>query len=197
MKKTLIILTFFLGAITFAASAQTAFDRATIEDTFGFGPRLGYYKATDAEEGAFYGGLQARFRPGAIFGAEASIEYRGGQRYGVGDYTVETSFVPVTASLLLFAPITETFAPYGLAGLGAYYTMYTFSDEAANLGFEDDSEFNIGYHLGFGAEFPLSPNVALNADYRYLFLNPDEGDESLEGASFDGNVFTAGLMFYF
>lgn len=197
MKKTLIILTFFLSAITFAASAQTATDRASIEDTFGFGPRLGYYKATDAEEGNFYGGLQARFRPGAVFGVEASIEYRGGQSYGIGDYTVETSFVPITASILLLAPISDTFVPYGLAGVGAYYTMYTFSDEAANLGFEDDSEFNIGYHLGFGAELPLSSNVALNADYRYLFLNPDDGEASLEGASFDGNVFTAGLTFYF
>jgi opacity protein-like surface antigen len=197
MKKTTLFLTIFLGVFTFAASAQTAADRAAIKNTFGFGPRLGYYKATDADEGNFYGGIQARIRLGAVIGIEGSAEYRGGQEYGIAGYTVKTSFVPVTASMILFAPISESFAPYGLAGLGVYYTRYTYSDAARVLGFEDDSNFNVGYHLGFGAEFPFSNNVALNVDYRYLFLNPDTNQESLDGASFNGNVFTAGLTFYF
>lgn len=197
MKKSLIIVSFLLGATTFTASAQTAGDRAAIKDTFGFGPRLGFYKAQDADEGNFYGGLQARLRLGRVAGIEGSVEYRAGQEYGLAGYTVKTSFVPVTASFMLFVPLSEGFAPYGLAGLGAYYTRYNFSEAAAGLGFEDDSSFNLGYHLGFGAELPLSNNVALNADYRYLFLNPDENEESLEGASFSGNVFTAGLVFYF
>jgi opacity protein-like surface antigen len=197
MKKTLTILTFFIGTITFAASAQTAADRAAIQNTIGFGPRLGYYKALDADEGNFHGGIQARMRFGAVAGIEGSIEYRAGQEYGFAGYSVKTSFIPVTASFLIFAPISESFAPYGIAGLGAYHTRYTFSEAASALGFEDDSSFNMGYHLGFGAEFPFSNNMALNVDYRYLFLNPDRNEESLEGANFNGNVFTAGLMFYF
>lgn len=196
MKKTLIILTVFMGAMTFAAGAQTASDRASIDNTFGFGPRAGFYKATDADEGNLFGGLNARARLGSLIGIEGTIEYRAGQTYGIGNYTVKTSFVPVTASLLLYTPLSDHFSPYGILGVGSYFTNFNFSEEAENLGFEDDSNFNFGYHLGFGMELPLSPNLALNLDYRYLFLNPDQNEESLDGADFSGNAFTAGLMFY-
>lgn len=197
MKRILTILTFFIGTMTFTASAQTAADRAVITDTFGFGPRVGYYQAVDADDGNFYGGLQARLRLGAVIGLEGSLEYRPGQEFGFADYSVTTRFIPVTASLLLFVPIVEGIAPYGIAGLGAYYTWYDYSEPASALGFEDESNFNLGYHFGAGIEFALSPKVALNADYRYLFLNPNDNQESLEGANFNANVFTAGLMFYF
>lgn len=196
-KKILLILPLFALGYVFTAHAQTASDRASIKNTFGIGPRLGYYKAQDADEGNFYGGLQARLRLGAVVGIEGSAEYRGGQEYGFGDYNVKTSFIPVTGSLLLFAPISESFAPYGLAGIGVYHTRYNYSEDIPGLGLEDDSSFNMGYHLGFGAEFPFNSKVALNVDYRYLFLNPDDNENSLEDADFNGNVFTAGLMFYF
>lgn len=197
MKKSLIILTLMMGGLTFAASAQDASDRAAIKNTLGIGPRLGYYKAQDADEGSFYGGLQARLRLGAVVGIEGAVDYRAGQEYNFGAYSVETSSVPITASLMLFAPINQAFAPYGLAGIGAYYTKYDYDEPIEGIEFEDDSDFNMGYHLGFGAEFPFNENVALNVDYRYIFLNPDENDESFEDADFNSNVFTAGLMFYF
>jgi len=197
MSRILTILTFFIGTITFTASAQSAADRAVITDTFGFGPRAGYYKAVDADEGNFYGGVQARLRLGAIVGLEGSVEYRGGQEYGFDDYTVKTRFIPVTASLLFFVPLIEGFAPYGIAGVGAYYTWYDVSDSIADLDFDDESSFNLGYHFGVGAELPLTSNVALNLDYRYLFLNPEDNQQSLEGANLNANVFTAGIMFYF
>lgn len=197
MKKLMILGIFFIATSMFTASAQTASDRAAIQNTFGFGPKLGFYKAQDADEGSFYGGLQARFRLGAIVGIEASVEYSDGQTYGIGDQTVTTSLLPVTGSLLLFMPVNQYFSPYAVAGVGAYYTSYEVSGIAAELGFDDDSNFNLGYHLGFGTEIPITPNVALNADYRYLFLNPNTNEESFDGANFNGNVITAGLMFYF
>lgn len=166
---------------------------AQIESGFGIGPRLGYYKADDAEEGNVLGGLQLRGRISPVFGLEAAVEYRAGQKYGIeGVGTVETSFVPVTVSGLVFLPVSEHFSPYGVAGLGAYYTIYDtegFSDDI-------DNEFNVGYHLGFGVEIPFSENMALNADYRYLFLNPDRNEESLDDTKFSGNAVTVGLMFY-
>lgn len=197
IKKTIVLMTFFLGTLTFAASAQTAADRATISDTFGFGPRIGYYQAQDADEGNFYYGIQARFRPGAIVGFEAAVEYRAGQTYGIGDHTVKTSFVPITGSLLLFAPISDVFTPYGVLGIGAYHTRYSTSGIIDDLGFDDSSRFNLGYHVGLGAEFPVANNLALNIDYRYLFLNPDDNEESLDGASFSGNAVSAAIVFYF
>lgn len=197
IKKSIVLIIFFLGTLTIAASAQTAADRATITDTFGFGPRLGYYQAQDADEGNFYYGIQARFRPGAVVGFEGAVEYRAGQTYGIGDNTVKTSFVPITASLLLFAPISEAFAPYGVLGIGAYHTRFSTSGIIDDVVFDDSSRFNLGYHVGFGAEFPVATNLALNLDYRYLFLNPDDNEESFEGAGFSGNAVSAGIVFYF
>lgn len=197
IHRILVILSLILGTVVFSASAQSAADRASISDTFGFGPRLGYYKAQDADEGNLYYGIQARFRPGAILGIEGALEYRAGQEYGIGDNTVKTSFIPITGSLLLFAPVSQHFSPYGVLGLGAYYTRYSTSGLLEDIGIDDDSNFNLGYHIGFGAEIPFNSNTALSIDYRYLFLNPDENEESLDGASFSGNTISAGLMFYF
>lgn len=198
MKKTITILSliFFAFSPALLVAQESASDRAAIKNTLGFGPRLGYYKAQDADEGNFYGGLQGRIRLGPVLGLEGSVEYRGGQEYGFNDYTARTRFVPVTASMLFFIPLNENVAPYGLAGLGAYYTIIDYSDDAEGLGLEDESDFNMGYHLGFGLELPLGSNAAFNADYRYLFLNPNENDDNLDDASYSGNVFTAGLTFY-
>ena len=163
-----------------------------INSGLGIGPRLGYYKADGAEEGNIFGGVQLRGRLSQYFGLEAAVEYRGKSKYEIGEQSLETSFVPVTASALLFLPINDHFVPYGVAGLGAYYTIYD-SDGILD---DTDSEFNIGYHLGFGLEIPFNENVALNADYRYIFLNPDRNEENLDDTEFSSNAFTVGLMFY-
>lgn len=197
MKKFITLFTIFTGILTFSAAAQSASERAAIDNTIGFGPRFGYYKAQDARDGNYYGGIQARARLGSMLGIEGSLEYRAGNEYGISDFSLRTSQVPITASLMVFIPMDRNFTPYGLGGIGAYYTTYNYSEGAENLGFSDDSSFNLGYHLGFGAEIPLNTIFALSLDYRYLFLNPDENEESLEDANFNGNVFTAALMIYF
>ncbi len=188
MKKLLLfpLLILLIAAIPLATQAQ-------IENTLGIGPRLGYYKAADAEEGNFYGGVQARLRLGPTLGIEGAVDYRAGQTYEFAGQELQTKFVPVTGSLMIFAPISENFAPYGLAGVGAYYTIY---DAEGPITDENENEFNFGYHLGFGLELPINSNAALNVDYRYLFLNPDDNEQNFEDADFSGNVFTAGLMFY-
>jgi len=191
MKKLLLLplLAFIFAPMT--VEAQTS-SNATIKNTLGIGPRLGYYKANDADEGSFYIGAQTRARLGSVLGVEGSVEYRAAQEYTIGGQSFETKFVPVTASALLFLPVSENFAPYGVAGLGAYYTIYEFE------GVIDDvkNEFNFGYHLGFGVELPINENAALNFDYRYLFLNPEANEVSTDNTNYNGNVFTAGLMFY-
>jgi opacity protein-like surface antigen len=191
MRK-LLLLPFlaFMFAPT-AVEAQTSSD-ATIKNTLGIGPRMGYYKANDADEGSFYFGAQTRARLGSVLGVEGSIEYRAAQEYNIGGQSYETKLVPVTASALLFLPVSENFAPYGVAGLGAYYTIYEFEGVVDEV----DNEFNFGYHLGFGVELPINKNAALNFDYRYLFLNPNANEVSTDNTNYNGNVFTAGLMFY-
>ena len=194
MKKIVLLLPIIAFVFSpFIVEAQTSSGTdATIKNTLGIGPRLGYYKANDADQGNFYVGAQTRARLGSVLGFEGSIEYRAAQEYDIAGQSFETKFVPVTASALMFLPVSENFAPYGVAGLGAYYTIYELEGAIDDI----DNEFNFGYHLGFGAELPISENAALNFDYRYLFLNPDDNEVSTANADYNGNVFTAGLMFY-
>ncbi len=192
MKKLLLFPLFAFLLAPFTTTQAQSTD-AAIKNTIGIGPRLGYYKANNADEGNFYFGAQSRIRMGSAFGLEGSIEYRAGQEYNVApNQTVTAQFVPVTGSALLFLPVSKNIAPYGVAGLGAYYTIYDYEGTFSN---ENDDEFNLGYHLGFGVEFPLSSNAALNFDYRYLFLNSDTNEQDFSG-EYSGNTFTAGLMFY-
>ncbi|MEX0608935.1 MAG: porin family protein [Balneolaceae bacterium] len=188
MKK---LLTLFSFLIISAFSMQLLAQEFIVQDRSGFGFRLGYYEAQDADDGTMFIGVQSRTR-GEYVGAEFAVEYRGDQSYSAtgGDITVRQ--IPVTGSLLVFAPIAQNFAPYGLAGLGAYYTLYDYNDGFLEPG--DDSELNFGYHFGIGAEVALSETAIINVDYRYLFL--DGNDEIIEN-EFSGNVITAGLTFYF
>ena len=202
MKKLVLLPLFALIFTPFInqsnqAHAQSDSDGA-IENTIGIGPRLGYYKADDADEGSFYGGAQIRARLGRIVGIEGAIDYRTSQEYDLGDFSADVRQVPVTASALLFLPVSEHFQPYGVAGLGAYYNILDFNENAEDrFGVEDDHGVDFGYHLGFGLELPVNENIALNADYRYNFIDP--GSDSfgdVEDADFSGNVVTVGLMFY-
>lgn len=193
MKKLLLLPFLLIALLPFTGQAQNTSDDAAIKNTVGLGPRVGFYKANNADEGNFYFGLQSRVRLGAVLGLEGSIEYRAGQKYSVGGQSFETKFVPITASALLFLPVSKNFAPYGIAGLGGYYTIYDADGPISN---NTDNEFNLGYHLGFGLELPISSSVALNVDYRYLFLNPNDNQSNLQNTDYSGNVITGGLMFY-
>ncbi len=189
MKK---LLTLFSVLIATAFFTHTAAQDYLIENTSGIGPKIGYYKAPDADDGTMFIGVQSRTK-GRYFGAEFAAEYRGEQGYttaGGSELTIRQ--IPVTGSLMLFAPLAQNLAPYGLAGLGAYYTIYDYEGGFVNPG--DDSEVNIGYHLGFGTDIAISESAAFNIDYRYLFLN---GDDDITEKEFSGNVISAGLTFYF
>lgn len=190
MKKLVALFTvFLLSAFSIHTFAQ---EYNVLQNRTGFGFHLGHYQAQDAEDGALFLGAQLRAR-GEILGGELSVEYRGEQSYQVTGGEVITRQIPVTASVLLFAPLGQAFSPYALAGLGAYYTVYDYEDDFVDVG--DDSETNFGYHLGLGTDIAISENAAFNIDYRYLFL--DGNQDSLNDKEFSGNVITGGLTFYF
>lgn len=189
MKKFVTFIT--LIAVT-ALFGQAYAQNYLIEDESGIGPKVGFYKAPDADDGTMFIGIQSRTK-GKYVGGEFSLEYRGEQSYTTaGGSQLTVRQIPVTGSLLLFAPLAENFAPYGLAGLGAYYTFYDYDGGFVNPG--DDSEVKIGYHVGLGADIALSETAAFNIDYRYLYL---DGSEDLSDKEFSGNVISAGLTFYF
>ena len=168
MKKTVAIFTvLILSAISIQTYAQ---EYNVLQNRTGFGFHLGHYQAQDAEDGSIFFGAQLRAR-GEIFGAELSTEYRGEQSYQLdGGGEVITIQIPVTASVLAYAPLGRAFSPYAIAGLGAYFTVYDYEeDNVLDLG--DDNETNFGYHIGLGSDIAVSENAAINIDYRYLFLD--------------------------
>lgn len=188
MKKLQTFLTLLLITL-FYSNAQA--QEYLIQNNSGLGPKIGYYKAPDAEDGTMFIGIQSRTK-GKYLGAEFTAEYRGEQSYSTTNGTLTVKQIPVTGSLLLFAPLAENFSPYGVAGLGAYYTFYDYDGGFLNPG--DDTEVNVGYHLGFGADIALSESAAFNVDYRYLFL---DGNDDISDKEYSGNVISAGLTFYF
>ena len=189
MKKLTILLAFFIvTAFSIEATAQ----EAPTSNKGGLGPRFGFYKAPDAEDGTMFIGAQFRSRGKSVFGGEFAIEYRGEQTYDISGGEMTVRQIPVTGSVLVFVPVAPNFQPYGLAGLGAYYSLYDYDGTFSS---SNDAEVNIGYHLGFGLDVPVTANAALNVDYRYLFL--EGNNDNLGDKEYSGNVLTGGLTFYF
>ncbi len=212
MKYILFIFTFaFL--FNFSCFAQKESD--AIEETLGIGPRIGSYKSNDADKGALFVGAQARIRFGAVLGLEGALDYRLGESFNVGNNltagaSAKVSYVPLTLSALLYVPVGAHFAPYGVAGVGWYYTIInyelngeTISQLGPQLANTDKSVF--GYHFGLGIEIPFNKNIAVNVDYRYLFLDSQvkhvrellDGIPNLDTKNSNGSVITASIMLYF
>ena len=135
-------------------------------DFIGLGPRAGYYKARDAEEGQWFGGAGLRLKMGGI-GFEGSIDYRA-EKYVNGSLTIRSW--PVMASVLLYPlPIL-----YAVAGAGWYNTTFDYDQSKLIFKYvEDKTDQEIGWHFGGGLELPLGLRSALAVDIRYVFIDYD------------------------
>lgn len=205
MRRFLISSIFLLAFFCYSnADAQTrdrAIDQRTtmdapIQDAFGLGTRVGYFLSDDAETGAWFAGVHGRFRFGPVFGLEVSLDYQDRQQFVIEDGEVEgeerdVRNIPLGASALIHAPLSEYFVPYGIAGTGLYFTFEEFDDL---LDLEDETSINLSFHLGAGLEIPASPNLAIHGDWRYIFLDDaiDFNDQVLSGSAF-----TVGITYYF
>ena len=155
------------------------------------GPRAGYYKTKDADEGQMYGGAVARLALGGV-SIEGAIDYR--QEEFEGGLMTMRSW-PVQASAL---PYPLPFL-YGVAGAGWYHTTLDYNaDKFEELGSsvvpEDETTSTLGYHLGAGLEVPLS-SMRMTVDVRYVFLNYDLDEiENLPETDHDFLAVTLGLL---
>ncbi len=133
----------------------------------GVGPRAGYYRAQDADEGRWMGGACARIKLGPAIGVEASIDYRS-EKWAKGALTVRSW--PVMATAMIYPlPIV-----YGLAGFGWYNTTFDYDQSRFPLKkIQDKTDQQVGWHFGGGLELPLGPLTSLTADIRYVFLDYD------------------------
>lgn len=153
------------------------------------GPSGGYLRAKDTDRGTWFGGVQARFRFG-IFAAEASITFHQ-NHYENGDVVV-TQF-PLQLTAFLYPIPVGPIRPYILGGVGWYRTRIDYSGALGSI--PDDHQNIFGEHLGAGAELMLGDRVSLNADVRYIFLNPDTAQ--VIGEDFNYWQIAFGVNFFF
>ncbi len=135
--------------------------------------------------------MQARAHLSPVLAVEGSLTFHESQ-FSDGDLVVTQYPVQLTA---LVYPFGEgRFRPYALAGAGWYYAR-THYRGALDLLYDDQTEHDFGAHFGAGAEAALGPRVSLDADVRYIFLNPSiDGVTSRE---FNYWQATAGVNFRF
>jgi opacity protein-like surface antigen len=180
-----------LDDASFPDSAALEPAAAATKNYWTIGPRAGYVKPFDADEGTWFGGAQVRIYIGEHFALEGSIEFHRNE-YSDGALAVTTFPVQVTG---LLYPFKEAeLKPYALGGIGWYYTT-TDIDPPLVPASESQTDVLFGFHLGAGAELPLDEGMSLNADLRYIILSdPDFGGPANDD-EFDSWQFTVGLNF--
>ena len=180
------------GEVALALPPSISADMPAMVDepaSFSIGPEGGYLRARGAERGTWFGGAKARLHLLGILAAEASITFHE-NRYLHSDVNVTQYPVQLTALLyLLPGPIR----PYILGGVGWYYTRVDYRGTFASL--PNRTEHIFGEHLGAGAELFLSPRTSIDADVRYIFLNPT--NDQVIHRDFNYWQIAFGVNFYF
>lgn len=179
-----------LAVITLGGGAIVRADEEVGGHAFSIGPRATFVKPKDADEGKWYGGVQARFGLGNAVGLEGSIDYR------KNDYAGDTEVIvyPVQASLLVYLAPEAPVSPYILGGGGWYHTRINIGDDF------HDTSYRFGPHAGGGLEIALGPSLSLDGSYRYVWLKSiaTEDDNELTAEYNDsGYMVTAALNIKF
>ena len=150
--------------------------------TLWIGGHLGIAGAYDADNPAFVigGNVRTQFLP--WLGADASLDFQTKQEV---ENSADIFQVPFMFTALFFLPLELPVRPYGQAGFG--WTITNVSARGS-----DDTDANLLFHIGFGAEFDLADNVMLDANVRFVFAGdpPHSGDFSADWAQF-----TVGILF--
>jgi len=156
----------------------------------GIGGRAGWLKSEDADDTSVYGGAHFRLRLLPILGFEGSIDYRR-EKF---DDDIEIRSYPVLASALLYLIPRGPIQPYLIGGVGWYFNRIEIK------GGPDDETRRVGAHVGAGLDVPLTPQVVLNGDIRWIFLDVDSKEvreARRRDLNTDGWLATLGVTFYF
>ena len=93
--------------------------------------------------------------------------------------------IPVIATGKVLLPIGP-FEPYGLFGIGAYFTDLHVSGNTSNFG--GSSEVTYGLHAGAGVNINLSDEMFVGVEGKYLWAEPSFNGQHIK---LDGFVSTA------
>ncbi len=149
------------------------------------GFRLGYQEFREGD-GSIMGGAYLRLPWKSVVMGECTIMYHTHEEGGV-DYEL----IPIQLSAMVFVLRRDlAFSPYLLAGIGGYITRQVEDDDS-------ESEFDLGWHLGFGLDFRLSDRVFVEGDVRYIWLDVDfEGETAADALSdFNNLIGSVGIGF--
>jgi opacity protein-like surface antigen len=167
--------------------ADSYVERAAAKDevSMSVGGHLGVAGAYDGDDPCFVIGATFRAQFLSWLGAEASLDFQ--TRQGVERSPASISQIPFMFAGLVYPPIDlGPLRPYGMFGFGWSITSIS------GPGVDSDTSANLLFFLGFGAEYELSPQVALDANLRFVFAQdpPHSGDFSADWAQF-----TIGILF--
>ncbi len=152
----------------------------------GIGAHYSWVRNQETEESTGMLGAMARLR-GKFVGVEGAVDYKNEDLGG----DVELKSWPVTASLMVY-PIPVA---YAMAGLGWYNSTLDFPDGSL---FEDQTDTQLGYHLGAGVELPMAQSLSLTGDFRYHFVDYEFDDIPSSIGNVDADAFSlnGGVIIY-
>jgi opacity protein-like surface antigen len=147
-------------------------------------PSVGVTKSTDASAGdaKAFGGLALRAAVLPFLKVEGGVGYRQDSFAG-GDVKVRQW--PVTASLWL-APLPMVYAG---GGIGWYRTTVDYPSTSP---IKDSTTMKTGVHLGGGVDVPIAPQLGLDLNGRYIFMQKDNNNVQVP-TTFNPDFWTLGV----
>ncbi len=134
------------------------------------GVRGGYMRMSEADDGAFLGGLFFRTDWRGVVFVDGSLYYH--SKEVARD--VDLELIPIQLSAMLFLLGRDnTLNPFVLGGGGLYWTRTTIT------GKDTKSEFDFGWHLGLGADYNLSDRMFIETEFRYIWLDTDSDNKTI------------------
>jgi outer membrane protein W len=118
------------------------------------------------------------------------FQSKGSPAAGPGDTTLKVIPMVVTGKVLI--PLGRIFEPYGLAGIGAYFTDLSTNANTGNL--RGTTEVTYGFHAGAGFNINLHNHMFLGVEGKYLWAEPTFGGHHVP---LDGFITTANIGFRF